>query len=227
MKNLDLDRSAQIARVITAPRYRAIRTGRYMLAKYGDGGRELYDLQKDRLEVNSFYKNGRYAAVRKFLLKKLAKLSPCGVRLQRGDRQAAEAAAEAEEEGEEEGSIVRGSEGATRLVVGVGSADGREAERRGGSGSSSPATRSASPRSRTAPGGFLEALGRRDDWEELRVYGALLLVGTELFNHPNVHYLSGFFGPIERALRDAGANISFVPADFRRFAPCWRSSTHG
>ena len=57
------------------------------------------------------------------------------------------------------------------------------------------------------------------DWEDLRVYGALLLVGTELFNHPNVHYLSGFFGPIERALRDAGANISFAPADFRRFAP--------
>ncbi len=69
------------------------------------------------------------------------------------------------------------------------------------------------------PGGLLEALGRRDDWEDLRVYGALLLVGTELFNHPNVHYLSGFFGPIERALRDAGANISFAPADFRRFAP--------
>jgi acyl-CoA hydrolase len=69
------------------------------------------------------------------------------------------------------------------------------------------------------PGGLLEELGRRDDWEELRVYGALLLVGTELFNHPKVHYLSGFFGPIERALRDAGANISFVPADFRRFAP--------
>ncbi len=69
------------------------------------------------------------------------------------------------------------------------------------------------------PAGFLAALGERDDWEELRVYGALLLVGTELFNHPNVHYLSGFFGPIERMLRDAGANISFAPADFRRFAP--------
>jgi acyl-CoA hydrolase len=69
------------------------------------------------------------------------------------------------------------------------------------------------------PPALMEALGRRDDWEELRVYGALLLVGTELFNHPNVHYLSGFFGPIERALRDQGANISFVPADFRRFAP--------
>jgi acyl-CoA hydrolase len=69
------------------------------------------------------------------------------------------------------------------------------------------------------PGGLMEELGRRDDWEDLRVYGALLLVGTELFNHPKVHYLSGFFGPIERGLRDAGANISFVPADFRRFAP--------
>ena len=34
-----------------------------------------------------------------------------------------------------------------------------------------------------------------------------------------MHYLSGFFGPIERALRDSGANISFAPADFRRFEP--------
>jgi acyl-CoA hydrolase len=51
------------------------------------------------------------------------------------------------------------------------------------------------------------------------VGSALLLVGTKLFNHPNVHYLSGFFGPIERALRDSGANIGFLPADFRRFAP--------
>src|SRR2546423_4014551 len=69
------------------------------------------------------------------------------------------------------------------------------------------------------PPGLLAALGERDDWEELRVYGALLSVGTGLFNHPKVHYLSGFFGPIERMLRDAGANISFAPADFRRFEP--------
>ena len=69
------------------------------------------------------------------------------------------------------------------------------------------------------PPALMEALGRRDDWTELHVYGALLAVGTALFNHPNVHYLSGFYGPIERALRDAGANISFAPADFRRFAP--------
>jgi acyl-CoA hydrolase len=72
------------------------------------------------------------------------------------------------------------------------------------------------------PPALMAALGERDDWQELRVYGALLAVGTALFNHPGVHYLSGFFGPIERALRDAGANISFAPADFRRFEPLLR-----
>ena len=69
------------------------------------------------------------------------------------------------------------------------------------------------------PPAFLQALGKRTDWEDLRVYGALLAVGSDLFNHPNVHYLSGFFGPLERMLRDAGANIGFAPADFRRLAP--------
>ena len=69
------------------------------------------------------------------------------------------------------------------------------------------------------PPAFLRALGERDDWEDLRVAGALLAVGTSLFSHPGVHYLSGFFGPIERALREAGANISFAAADFRRLAP--------
>jgi acyl-CoA hydrolase len=64
---------------------------------------------------------------------------------------------------------------------------------------------------------FLETLGDRDDWVDLRIYGALLTVLSNVFMHPNVHYLSGFFGPIERGLRDAGANLSFAPADFRRF----------
>jgi acyl-CoA hydrolase len=69
------------------------------------------------------------------------------------------------------------------------------------------------------PPGFLRALGERTDWDGLRVSGALVTVGTELFGRPGVNYLSGFFGPFERALRDAGANIDYVPADFRRFAP--------
>jgi hypothetical protein len=69
------------------------------------------------------------------------------------------------------------------------------------------------------PPALFESLGRRTDWEDLRVYGALLTVLSDLFSHPNVHYLSGFFGPIERLLRDSGANIGFAPADFRRFTP--------
>lgn len=69
------------------------------------------------------------------------------------------------------------------------------------------------------PPTVLGALAGRDDWEDLRISGALLSVWSEAFKHPNVHYLSGFFGPIERALRDQGANISFAPADFRRFTP--------
>ena len=69
------------------------------------------------------------------------------------------------------------------------------------------------------PPAFLRALGEREDWTDLRVYGALLAVGTELFSRNGVHYLSGFFGPLERALRDSGADIGFTPADFRRFGP--------
>ena len=77
VKNLDLDGAAQIARTITAPRYRAIRTDRYLLVKYGDGGRELYDMRRDPLQVNSVYEDARYVNVRKFLIKKLAALQPC------------------------------------------------------------------------------------------------------------------------------------------------------
>jgi acyl-CoA hydrolase len=47
------------------------------------------------------------------------------------------------------------------------------------------------------PPAFLRALGEREDWTDL----------------------SGFFGPLERALRGAGADIEFTPADFRRFGP--------
>jgi N-acetylglucosamine-6-sulfatase len=77
VKNLDQDRTAQIARAIVAPRYRAIRTGRYLLVKYSDGSRELYDLKRDPLELKNKYKDSRYFPPRKFLLKKLKKLVLC------------------------------------------------------------------------------------------------------------------------------------------------------
>lgn len=69
------------------------------------------------------------------------------------------------------------------------------------------------------PPAFLRALGLREDWTDLQVYGALLAVGTDLFSRTGVHYLSGFFGPLERALLASGADIEFMPADFRRFGP--------
>jgi acyl-CoA hydrolase len=69
------------------------------------------------------------------------------------------------------------------------------------------------------PGGFLHALGERDDFQRLEVFGALLPDLYQLFMRKGVHYRSGFFGPAERFLRDAGASIDFVPADFRRFEP--------
>jgi N-acetylglucosamine-6-sulfatase len=77
VKNLDQDHTAQIARAVVAPRYRAIRTGRYLLVKYSDGSRELYDLTRDPLELKSKYKDSRYFPVRKFLLKKLKALVEC------------------------------------------------------------------------------------------------------------------------------------------------------
>ncbi|MFM7225884.1 MAG: acetyl-CoA hydrolase/transferase family protein [Actinomycetota bacterium] len=68
-----------------------------------------------------------------------------------------------------------------------------------------------------APMTLLAALGERDDWEALEVFGALLLDLPVLFTRPGVRYLSGFFGPAERLLLDSGANIEMLPADFRRF----------
>ncbi|MGV0849479.1 acetyl-CoA hydrolase/transferase family protein [Mycolicibacterium phlei] len=72
------------------------------------------------------------------------------------------------------------------------------------------------------PPALLRALGARDDWTDLRVYGALLAVATDLFTRPGVRYFSGFYGPLERALLADGAHIEFVPSDFRRFGPLLR-----
>jgi acyl-CoA hydrolase len=69
------------------------------------------------------------------------------------------------------------------------------------------------------PAAFLHALGRRTDWVDLRIHGGFLAVLTDLFTHPNVHFLSVFWGPLERILRDAGANVGFAAADYRRFTP--------
>lgn len=73
------------------------------------------------------------------------------------------------------------------------------------------------------PGGFMHALDSRDDFVDLRVFGALMPDLYGVLMKPGVHYRSGFFGPAERFLRDSGASIDFVPADFRRFEPILES----
>lgn len=72
------------------------------------------------------------------------------------------------------------------------------------------------------PDAFLTALGRRDDWVDLTFGGALLLGYYEVLTHPNVSYRCGFYGPAERMLVAAGANIELVPGGFRQFAPILR-----
>lgn len=68
------------------------------------------------------------------------------------------------------------------------------------------------------PTTFLHALGERDDWEALVVHGALLVDLYALFTKPGVKLRTGFMGPAERFLLASGADVEFVPADFRRFS---------
>jgi N-acetylglucosamine-6-sulfatase len=77
--NLEQDAPANAAfgPNIFAPRYKSIRTSRYLYTKWSDGSRELYDMSKDPFQLDSLHKNKRYKAVRTFLKKALKKLSRC------------------------------------------------------------------------------------------------------------------------------------------------------
>jgi hypothetical protein len=69
------------------------------------------------------------------------------------------------------------------------------------------------------PGQFLHALASREDFTRLDIFGALLPDLYEVFVRPGVFYRSGFYGPAERFLVASGANVEFVPSDFRGFEP--------
>ena len=73
------------------------------------------------------------------------------------------------------------------------------------------------------PTAFLHALSERDDWQDLAVFGALLVDFFPLFTRKGVRLLSGFFGPVERILIAGGHSVHFIPSDFRRFAKLARS----
>ena len=90
-------------------------------------------------------------------------------------------------------------EAASRLVRDVGHARGAARAR--------PAGRASCTRSARASASSGSTCSR-----------ALLVDVFALFTRPGVTLRSGFYGPVERALRDAGHAVRFVPADFRRFA---------
>jgi acyl-CoA hydrolase len=76
------------------------------------------------------------------------------------------------------------------------------------------------------PPAFLAALGERDDWHSLVIFGGLLIQPYSVLQRPGVRFISGFYGAIERMLVAAGAPIDYLPADFlgwdrfaRAFAP--------
>jgi acyl-CoA hydrolase len=64
------------------------------------------------------------------------------------------------------------------------------------------------------PAAFLSALGERDDWDGLTVFGGILTEPYSFLQRKGLLFASGFFGPIERMLIANGAPIDYLPADF-------------
>jgi acyl-CoA hydrolase len=69
------------------------------------------------------------------------------------------------------------------------------------------------------PHALLRALSEREDFEDLTIAAALLLGLFDVVAKPGVHYRCGFYGPAERWYKAKGADVQFVPAGFRQFAP--------
>jgi acyl-CoA hydrolase len=76
----------------------------------------------------------------------------------------------------------------------------------------------AAPIATGQPAAFLAALGERDDWRNLVMFGGLLIEPYSFLQHPGVRFISGFFGPIERMMQAAGTPIDYLPADFLGWA---------
>jgi len=73
------------------------------------------------------------------------------------------------------------------------------------------------------PVSLIHALGERTDWVRLELLCAMLVDFYELPARAGVRTLSTFFGPAERIYRDSGADIHYIPADFRRYGPIFEA----
>jgi acyl-CoA hydrolase len=64
------------------------------------------------------------------------------------------------------------------------------------------------------PAAFLAALGDRDDWNGLTIFGGILTEPYSFLQRKGLLFASGFFGPVERMAVAAGGPIDYLPADF-------------
>lgn len=72
----------------------------------------------------------------------------------------------------------------------------------------------AAPIATGQPAAFLSALAQRSDYTSLSIFSGLLIEPYDVLHQPGTRLVSGFYGPIERAMKAAGANIEYLPADF-------------
>ena len=72
----DIDRDGA-PRTHRVPRYRAIRTGRYLWVEWQGGARELYDLARDPGQTHSRHRDRRYRRLRRSLHRELQRLRAC------------------------------------------------------------------------------------------------------------------------------------------------------
>jgi N-acetylglucosamine-6-sulfatase len=72
----DIDRDGA-PRTHRVPRYRAIRTARYLWVEWQGGARELYDLARDPGETHSRHADRRYRKIRRSLHRELQRLRSC------------------------------------------------------------------------------------------------------------------------------------------------------
>ncbi len=72
----DIDRDGA-PRTHRVPRYRAIRTARYLWVEWQGGARELYDLARDPGQTHSRHRDRRYRRIRRSLHRELVRLRGC------------------------------------------------------------------------------------------------------------------------------------------------------
>ena len=77
-----------------------------------------------------------------------------------------------------------------------------------------PADTVAVPIATGQPAAFLAALGDRDDWNGLTIFGGILTEPYSFLQRKGLLFASGFFGPVERMGIAAGWSIDYLPADF-------------